>query len=133
MEVKIRHKQVVQQHPAVGVRIHAHAPIALRRQVGQFRDQPASVVEQLLGPVAFHPALKLCDMIRMGRIHDQRHLMGPEGALDLEAINDFRSGPTLGRSQNNHRPTWPGGVVAIAGVLLDPVDVGNCLVQRRGH
>jgi hypothetical protein len=36
---EIRHPQVAQQHAAVGVRIRAHAPLALGRELGQFRLQ----------------------------------------------------------------------------------------------
>ena len=73
--------------------------------------QAAVVVEQLLGLVAFHPAFKQRDMIGMRGIHQDRHLMRPEGALDLQAIDDLRSGPALGRPQHDHRPTRPGGVM----------------------
>ena len=52
---KIGHAQIAQQHPAVGVRIGAHAPVALGRKFGQFRFQAALLVEQFLGPVAFQP------------------------------------------------------------------------------
>ena len=56
---EIRHAQIAQQHAAVGVRIRAHAPLALRRQLGQLRLQAALLVEQLLRPVAPQPVLEL--------------------------------------------------------------------------
>jgi hypothetical protein len=87
VKVKIRHAQVAQQNPAVGVRIGAHPPVALRRQIGQFRYQAAIIIEQLLGLVAFHPAFKLLDVIGMLWIHQERHLMRSERTLDLEAID----------------------------------------------
>ena len=94
--VEVRHAQIAQQNAAVGVRIGAHPPVALRRQFGQFRHEPAIFIEQLLGLVAFHPAFKLLDMIGMLGIHQERHLVRSEGALDLQAIDDFRSRPALG-------------------------------------
>ena len=96
VRVKVRHAQVAQQNSAVGVRIGAHPPVALRRQFGQFRQQAAIFIEQFLGLVAFHPAFKLLDMIGMLGIHQERHLVRAEGALDLQTIDDFRSGPALG-------------------------------------
>ena len=39
--VEVRHAKVAQQNAAVGVRIGAHPPVALRRQFGQFRHEPA--------------------------------------------------------------------------------------------
>ena len=96
MKVEVRHAQVAQQNSAVGVRIGAHPSVALRRQLGQFRHEPAIFVEQLLGLVAFHPAFELLDMIGMLGIHQERHLVGSEGALDLQSIDDLRSRPALG-------------------------------------
>ena len=89
--MEIGHPQIMQQKPAVGMRIGAHPPVALRGQVGQFRHQAAIVIEQFLGPVAFHPGFKLRDMFGMVGVDEQRHLMRAEGALDLEAIDNFRS------------------------------------------
>ena len=96
MAVEIRHAQVAQQNAAVGVRIGAHPPVALRCQLGQFRYKTAIFIEQFLGLVALHPAFKLLDVLGMLGIHQQRHLVRSERALDLQAINDFRSRPTLG-------------------------------------
>ncbi len=96
VDVEVRHAQVAEQKAAVGVGIGTHPPVALRRQLGQFRHETAIFIEQLLGLVAFHPAFKLFDMIGMIGIHQERHLVRSEGALDLQAIHDFRSGPALG-------------------------------------
>jgi len=37
-------------------------------------------------------------------VHQQRHLVGAEGALDLQAVDHFWSRPALGRAQHDHRP-----------------------------
>lgn len=58
VRVKIRHPEVAQQ-TAVRVRVGAHAAVALWRQLGEFRDETAVAVEQLLVFVALHPALEL--------------------------------------------------------------------------
>ena len=55
---KVRHPQIAQQHAAVGVGIRAHASFALGRQFGQFRFQPALLIEELLRPVAPQPVLQ---------------------------------------------------------------------------
>ena len=96
VDAEVRHAQIAQQNAAVGVRIGAHPPVALRRQFGQFRHEPAIFIEQFLGLVAFHPAFQLLDMIGMLGIHQQRHLVRSEGALDLQAVDYFRSRPALG-------------------------------------
>ena len=67
MDAEVGHLQIAQQQAAIGVRIGAHAPVALRRQLGQLGDQPPAVVEQLLGPVALHPAFELLRRARDAR------------------------------------------------------------------
>jgi len=96
VKAKIRHAQITQENPAVGMRIGPHPPVALRREFGQFRYQAAIFIEQFLSLVTLHPTFKLRHMIGVPGIHDERHLMRSEGALDLEAIDDFRSRPALG-------------------------------------
>ena len=96
VDVEVRHSQVAQQNAAVGVGIGAHPPVALRRQFGQFRHEPAILIEQFLGLVALHPAFKLLDMIGMLGIHQERHLVRSERAFNLQTIDDFRSRPALG-------------------------------------
>ena len=49
----------------------------------RFRDEPASLVEELFRPVAVHPGFELADMVGVLRVHQQRNLVGAEGALDL--------------------------------------------------
>ncbi len=96
MDVEVGHAQVAQQNAAVGVGIGAHPAVALRRQFSQFRHESPIVIEQLLGLVAFHPAFKQLDMIGMVGIHEERHLVRSETALDLQTIDEFRSRPALG-------------------------------------
>ena len=55
--LKIRHPQVTQQQATVGVGIGAHATIALRREFGKFRLEPAVLIEQFLRLVASQPLL----------------------------------------------------------------------------
>ncbi len=96
VDVEVRHAQIAQQNAAVGVGIGSHPSLAFRRQFGQFRQETAALIEEFLCLVAFHPAFKLLDMIGMIGIHQQRHLVRPEGALDRQAIDYFRSRPALG-------------------------------------
>ena len=114
VHAEIGHPQVVQQEPAIGVRIGAHPPVALGRKLGQFRDQPSVFVKQLLSLVAFHPAFELRDMLGMRAIDEEWHLVRPEGSLDLAARRRFsvRSSPWAisGRSSASaagRHPWWP--------------------------
>ena len=50
-------------------------------------------------------------MLGMLGVDQERHLVRPEGALDLQAVDDFRSRPALGRPQDDHGPARPSGVV----------------------
>ena len=111
VNAEIRHSQVVQQNPAIGVWVGAHSPVTLGRKLRQFSYQPPGRVKQLLRLVAFHPAFELRDMLRMSLIDKERHLVRPEGSLDLQPVDDFRPGPALGRSQDDHWPARPGGIL----------------------
>ena len=81
--------------PAVGVRVGAHPPEPLRGERGQVGQQPPGLIEQFVGFVTAHPAVELFDVSGMLLVDEQRHLMGPERALDLQAVDDLRSGPAL--------------------------------------
>jgi hypothetical protein len=70
----------------------------------KFRFQAALLIEEFLGPVAAQPVFQQLEMLGMrGRI-GERHLMRTEGAFDLQAIDDLRPRPALGRIEHDHRP-----------------------------
>ena len=131
---EVRHAQLAQQFPAIGVGIGTHPSVALRAQLGQFGQEPAALVEELFRLVAPHPALELLEMLGRSRgRHGERHLMGPERALDRQAIDEFRSGPALERSEDDHRPARASGVALDAGVVLDLPDLLDHPIEGRGH
>ena len=96
MVMEVRHSQIAQQNAAIGVRVGADPPLALGCQLGQFRHQPAVLIEQLLGLIAFHPAFELLEVFGMIGIHEQWHLVRPEGALDRQAVDFLRPGRLSG-------------------------------------
>ena len=72
-------------------------------------------------------------MVGVLGIDQDRHLVRTEGALDLQAVDDFRSRPALGRPQDDHGPARPSEVVLAPGIALDLPDVLDGLVQSAGH
>ena len=54
------------------------------------------LIKQFFRLVAFHPAFKLLEVIRMLVIHQERHLVGPEGALDCRPSTTFGPVQPLG-------------------------------------
>ena len=80
------------------------AAVAAGGQFGEFGQEPAGGVEQLLGLVAFQPGFELLQMLGILLRVGQRHLMGAEGAFDLLAVDDLGAGPALGRDEDDHRP-----------------------------
>ena len=96
MCAEVGHLQFAQQQPTVGVRIGAHATLALRCQRGQFRQEPAARVEQFVGAVAPHPGLEQREVLGEVLVHQQRHLVRAKGVLDLQAVDFLRPGPALG-------------------------------------
>src|SRR6202034_177064 len=113
--------------------IGTHPPITLRCKLGQFIDQSAAFIEQLLGLVALHPTLKLRNVLRMLWIDEEWYLMRPEGSLNLEAIDDLRARPSLGRSEYNHRPARPRGVLGSPRSGLELPDILDGPFQHGGH
>ena len=131
---ELRHLKLAEQYAAVGVGIRAHAVCALRRKLGQFRLQPALLIEELLGPVAPQPLFKLLEMFGRRRGgYGERNLVRSERALDWSAVHDFRPGPAFGRIEDNERPARTRRVAVNASVLLDLLDLLHRRVERRGH
>jgi len=62
------------------MRIGAHPAQAHRRERRQLRHQTPIAIEQFFSLVALHPAFEQRHMFRMLRVHEQRHLMRPEGS-----------------------------------------------------
>src|SRR6185437_12852971 len=76
--------------------------------------------------------LELLEMLRVGTYLRQWHLVGPERALDLAAVDDFWAGPALRRDEDEHRPARPPQVSG-ARTLLNPVDRVERLIECRRH
>ena len=130
-----RQRQRLQQSPAVGVRVAAHAPLAGRRQRGQLLAEPAALVEQLLGPIALEPGFQLLQVPGGPELGD-RHLVRTPVAFDRLAIDELRAGPALGGAQHDHRPAWAlrgGRRVGTARLGLDLLNPRQHLVQRAGQ
>jgi hypothetical protein len=125
--------QVAQELAAVRVRVGAHAPLPLGRQLGQLEPQPAALVEQLLWLVAAHPALENLDVLGLLLEVGDRHLVGAEGALDLDPVDLLGPGPALGRAEHDHRPARARLQLSAAGRGLDPRDLLQRLVQGPRH
>ena len=126
----VRQLEVARQEPAVGVRVCPHPALPGGGQRAELWAQGAALVEQLLGPVAPHPLVELCQVLGVGAHGRQRHLVRAVGALGRQAVHLLRAGPALGRPQHDHRPARPRGAVAVAGGPLDVADLADRLVQR---
>ena len=72
-------------------------------------------------------------MVGMRGVDEEGHLMRPKRAFDLQAVDDLRPGPALGRSEDDHRPARSRGVVAFSRALLDCLDLADGLFDRRRH
>ena len=108
--------------------------VALGREFGQLREQPAVVVEQFLGLVALHPFFQHLQMLGFVRQLGQRHLVRAPGAFHRLAVHFLRPGPALGRAQNDHRPARPlrNAVCARASCWIARISAQH-RVQRRRH
>ena len=133
MDTEVRHVQITQQGTAVGVRIGPNPPVTIRCQLRQIRQEAAVGIEQFLWLVASHPGFELREVIRVVSVDQEGYLVRPERAFDLQAVNDLRACPALGRLQDDHGPARPGRVTASARGVLDLPDGPDGLFQRSGH
>ena len=133
VRAKGRQRQVLQQQPAVGVRIGAHAAIAPGCDRGDLGVERAVGVEKLFRTIAQQPVLQQFDVLRLGREVGERHLVRTEGALDLHAVHVARSGPALGGAQHDHRPAGAHAEAVGTGIGLNGADAVQRRVQRRRH
>ena len=117
VRVKVRHPQLAEQDTAVGVWIRAHPARARRREGCQFRHEAPVSVEELLGPVALHPALELADVLGVLPVHEKRHLVRSECPLYRKAIDDLRPRPPFRRPEDDHGPARPGGTLVARALL----------------
>ncbi len=89
---------------SVGPGVGAHPELAAWAERPELGHERAVGIEQLRRPVAAHPGLEQPEMRGVIPHAGQRDLVGAEGALDLDAVHDVRSGPALGRTEDEHRP-----------------------------
>ena len=129
---KIGKPQVVQQQAAIGVRIGAHAAIALRRQRCQVALQPTVVVEQLGWPVALHPLFEDAHVLRLFVHLPHRHLVRTPVALGALSVDFLGAGPALGRTEHDHRPTRAFARRLLC-ARLDAADFTGDRLQCGGH
>ena len=114
------------------MRVVTHPKVALRRECGDRRVDPAVGVEEFLRPVGGQPVGQ--DLQVFGGVPGvgQRHLVGPPRPGGLLAVDVGRSGPALGRAEHDHRPRRS-ALVSALGVGLDRGDLVEDLVEQCGE
>ena len=125
--------EVAQQQAPVRVRVGAHPSIAGRRLSGQLGQQPAVLVEELLGPVAAHPLLEPASLVFAVPNSGERNLVRPPRSLDRNAVDLSRAGPALRRPEDEHRPARPLEAAALPRRCLDLRDRVERAVERGGE
>src|SRR5699024_6620169 len=93
----------------------------------------ATVVEQLVRPIAPEPLLQEREGARVRPDLRHRHLVRAPGALGRLAVDLLRAGPALGGARDDHRPDGTVVETLPAGALLDARDVVERAVERRGE
>ena len=74
---------------------------------GQLREQPAFLVEELLGPVATHPVLEPAELIRALPDSSKGYLVRAPRSLDRDAVDLAGARPAFRRPEHEHRPARP--------------------------
>ena len=115
------------------MRVRAHAPVALRRELRELGHERPVLVEQLLRPVALEPRLELRQMLRIRPHLRERHLVRAPRPLHRQPVHELRTRPALRRPQHDHRPARPLGAALDAGGALDRGDLLDGGVEHLGH
>ena len=103
--------------------IGTHPPVALRRQLGQFRHKAPFLVEQFFGLVAFHPAFELLDIIGMAGIGTALNRFGNPTASGGKGTN--LTWTTLATVKAD----TTGNACNLASALLNFFDGANSAIQ----
>ena len=130
---EVRQPQAAQQDAAVGVRVVAHAALALGRELAQLRSQLALAREQLLGSITAHPLFQQAQVPTLLRELRQRHLMRAPVVLDGDAVDFARTGPSLRRVQHERRPARALVKAIAARGTLDLANARDDAVERARH
>ena len=125
--------QVAQEKTAVGVRVCAHAVLALGREGRDQLDRRTVLVEELFGLVRAQPLFEQRQVLAFIRAHGDRHLMGAPAAFDCVAVDLLRTGPALRGAQHEHRPAGAARLAAFSRGALDALDLADGPVDRGGH
>ena len=72
-------------------------------------------------------------MFRIFADRGERDLMSTEGTFNRDSIHFFRTGPSLGRAQDDHGPDWLLLESALTRLLLDGSNLGIAIVQRSSQ
>src|SRR5664279_873047 len=115
------------------MRISSHAAVTRRRELRQFRNEFAILIEELLRLVASHPGFKDLEMFGIFPDRCEGHLVRTEGAFDWNSIHFLRTGPSLGCAQDDHGPDRLFLESALARLLLNGSNLGIAFVQRSSQ
>src|SRR5579872_3988195 len=91
------------------------------------------LIEEPLGLIAPHPLFDDAQVLGIRSHIEYRHLMSSPEILYLVPIDLLRSGPSFGRSKNNHGPACPVGLASAARLLLNRADLQYASFDSRSH
>jgi hypothetical protein len=135
---EVRQTERALERSTVGVGVGAHAPRFLRRKGGDFRNQPAGVIEQCFRLIAAHPLFKQAQVLRIFAGVVDGNLVRPPKAFDFLAVDFLRAGPSFRAAKNDERPARQlalllAAACALARVLLDLPDALDHPVEHCRH
>lgn len=104
-----------------------------RRKGLELRDKFAILSEELFGLVRSHPVLEELEVFRIGSNVGKGDLVGTPIAFEVVARDVSRSSPTLGGSENYHRPTRTESLARVSSLLLVGLDLKDSLFESSSH
>src|SRR6266581_5097739 len=106
--------------------------ITAGRKIRKFGNEFSIVIEQFIGLIAPHPVFQDFQVFRLLQV-SYRYLVGAPSTFDRLAIHKFRSGPSLGAAQNDHRPERKGSRSLGASFILNGVDFFDNHIEGGRH
>lgn len=114
-------------------RVSRHTGFTGRRKPLKLGDKFAVLSEELFGLIRSHPVFQELEVFRIGCDICKWDLVGSPVAFEVVSRDVSRRSPTLGGSENNHRPTRTESLTRVSSLLLVRLDLKDGLFEGGSH
>jgi hypothetical protein len=130
---EVGHFQGLPEQTTISDRVGAHSSIALRNKSTDGSNRCTILIKQALRLIASHPVLENLEMGRVGGGVCDRNLVSSPVTLQVVVVNLSRGGPSLGASEDDHRPQRSDSLAGITSLLLDLSNIVHAVLKSSSH